>query len=296
MEVWAEVGKLRRPPAKFLRDRSRLQTAQPDAQVRDGGAEGFQKVNERLTVPPLHPPGGDLNAGDDDLPVTLRSKLLCLRDGVLQRLGAERPPGIGYDAVGAEVAAAVLDLEHSPGAALQAAGGQHFKPRSADGVVHVDPGLAAADLPADLIEKCLLAARAGDHIHLQGRNLFRLCLGIAPADADDSVRILPPDPADDLAGLLVADGGDRTGVDDVELSLLLKRDGSVALALQNGLHGLAFVLIHFTSKGINRKTHKFVTLSLAFPQAARYNEYLMSHIIAENQRAVYPGKGVSYGK
>ena len=41
--------------------------------------------------------------------------------------GADGPPGVGDDAVGAEVDAAVLDLQHGPGAALQAAGGQDLE-------------------------------------------------------------------------------------------------------------------------------------------------------------------------
>ena len=56
--------------------------------------------------------------------------------------GAHPPPGVRDDAVGAEVDAAVLDLQHGPSAALQAAGGQDLKGAAVEGVVQGGDGLA----------------------------------------------------------------------------------------------------------------------------------------------------------
>ena len=45
----------------------------------------------------------------------------------VQRRGPHRTPGIGDDAVGAEIDAAVLNLQHGPGPLRQTAGGKDLK-------------------------------------------------------------------------------------------------------------------------------------------------------------------------
>lgn len=98
------------------------------------------------------------------------------------------PPGVRDDAVGAEVDAAVLNLQHGPSAALQAAGGQNLKGAAVEGVVQGGDGLAL--LPGALQQsgEAQPVPGAGHQIHPQAVHGVRVGLGIAAAHSDDSVR------------------------------------------------------------------------------------------------------------
>ena len=74
---------------------------------------------------------------------------ICLPHG--QR--AHRAPGVGDDAVGAEVGAAVLHLQKGPGPALQPPGGEPFKMPPLKGRVHGLQGGLALPLPDGLFQK-----------------------------------------------------------------------------------------------------------------------------------------------
>ena len=145
MKVRAEVGKRTRPAAEFLRDRPRLQAAQADARRGDRPAHRLDQVDQGEAVAPLRTPGGDLDTGEDDLAVTRLGQGDGLLPRRLRRFGAQRAAGVGDDAVGAEVAAAVLHLQHRPCPPLQPAGGEDLKGAAAKGVVHRHARLAPAD-------------------------------------------------------------------------------------------------------------------------------------------------------
>ena len=59
------------------------------------------------------------NTGDDDLSMSGFQKGLCLGQGAGERLAANNRSGFGYNTIGAASVAAVLDLEKSPGLALE---------------------------------------------------------------------------------------------------------------------------------------------------------------------------------
>ena len=85
MEVGAQVGQGGRPAAEVRRDGPGLQGAQADPDVSgQGPADGLQQVDEGLAPSwQVLAPGGDLNAGEDDLPIALRLQqpLACSRRG-----------------------------------------------------------------------------------------------------------------------------------------------------------------------------------------------------------------------
>ena len=178
-------------------------------------------------------------------PVTRRGQGVGLgrrrRDG----LAAHRAPGEGDDAVGAEVAAAVLHLEHGPGPPGQPSGGEQLKVVALQGVIHRHRRLRRTpDAPLlQPVQKGQPVTGPGHQIHPQGGDGVGLGLGVAAADRHHRLRVVPAGAADHVAALFVADGGDRTGVDDVYVGLALKGDQGVAPLGEDGLHGLGLVLV-----------------------------------------------------
>ena len=82
-------------------------------------------------------------------------------------------------------------------------------------------------------------------------------LGVAAAQRRHGVGMLPPDPVEHLPGLLVADGGDGTAVDDIGIRLLSKGHHLMAPCPEGLLDGLGLVLIHFASQGIDGNFHGY---------------------------------------
>ena len=256
VEVGAQVGQGSRPAAEVRGDGSGLQRAQAHPGVRGQPlTDGLNGLDElRLSLQVLSP-GGDLDAGEDDLPVARRLQLPGLPDTFGQGEGAHPPPGVGDDAVGAEVDAPVLHLQHGPGAALQPAGGEGLEGAAGEGVVQGGDGLAVTPLPLQQVHKAGAVPSAGDQVHPQLLHVVRVGLGVAAAYGDDRVGGGLPGPADHLPGLLVADGGDGAGVDHIGVRRLLKGDQAVAPLGDQLLQGLGLVLVDLTTKCIKCNLH-----------------------------------------
>ena len=131
----AEVGQGRQAGAEIFRDCARLQGAKADPHLRHGMAHGLDEAGQVRPAGQIPAVGRQLDAGDDQLPIPL----LGQPPGLLRRLvGGERahgPAGVGDDAVGAEIGAAVLHFQHGAGAPLQPARGQGLEDPAAEGVV-----------------------------------------------------------------------------------------------------------------------------------------------------------------
>ncbi len=85
-----------------------------------------------------------------------------------------------------------------------------------------------------------LLARPQHQIHpFEGRNLFRAQLGITPNDHHESRGIGPDGPANGIAAALVTRVGDRTSIDDIKISLLLKSHPLKSYLLQGAGDGRA---------------------------------------------------------
>ena len=82
-----------------------------------------------------------------------------------------------------------------------------------------------------MLQKFLPPAGAAQNVYPQ--LLYRLwgVLGVAAADTDDGLRIFPAAAADDGPVFLIRNGGDRAGVDDVGIALLVKMSDFMALVL-----------------------------------------------------------------
>ena len=96
---------------------------------------------------------------------------------------------------------------------------------------------------------------AADDVHPQPARILRGVLGVAAADPDHRVGIVPPAAADDGPVFLVRHGGDGAGVDDVAVTQALKGADFVAPLRQEALHGLGFKLVGFAAQGIKAKFH-----------------------------------------
>ena len=72
MELGAQVRQRRRPAAEVLSDGAGLQTAQPQPHPRCRCRHRLQQVDQALAVFQVLAPGGDLDAGQHNLPVARR--------------------------------------------------------------------------------------------------------------------------------------------------------------------------------------------------------------------------------
>ena len=255
VELGAQVGKCAQAAAEFLRHHSRLQGTQPHPQLRHSLTDFLNQHRHLRLARQVSAPTGDLDAGEDNLPVAPVRQFLRLRHRQLQRGGTDGAPGVGDDAVGAEVDAAVLHLQHGPCAFFQASRGQALKFPPAQSVVHLLPvGVGPGGIQKHL-HKFLPVSAAADDIDAQRPDGLRVVLGIAAAHRDHCARVLPAAPADHGPVLFVRDGGDGAGVDDVGIVLFLKGADLAARLFQQLLHGLGLVLIGLAAQGIKRNPH-----------------------------------------
>ena len=251
----AQIGQCRQPAAEILRHHSRFQRTKPDPKIRHRPADPFDQLGYCRFPRQIHPPAGDFNAGNHNLPVVPPGQLPGLLHRQLQRSRAHRPPGVGNNTIGTEVHAAVLDLQHGPGPLLQPSGGKDLKFPAAQGVVHLFTVGVMFQGIQHLLDEGPPSAAAADDVYAQFPNRLRGVLGIAAADPDHRLGILPAAPADHRPVFLVRYGGHRAGVDDVGVAGFVEPAQGVAQLRDKVLHGLGFILVRLASEGIKSKFH-----------------------------------------
>ena len=218
---------------------------QPDPQVRHCPANGSDQLGHRGLARQINAPGGDLDAGDDDLLVPLFLQLPCLLHRQLQGRGAHRSPGVRDDAVGAEIYAAVLNLQHGPGPFRKAAGRQHLKAAALQGFVQGFPVDPVPGCRYQHFHELSAVSAAAQHIHPQLFYILSGMLAVTAAYADDRIGTQLPEPADHRPVLFVCHGGDGAGVDDIAVAGLIKAAQGMPLGHKQLLHGLGLILICF---------------------------------------------------
>lgn len=128
-----QIVKARQPAAKVFFHNARVKRAEPEADRGMGRQQAAQQIDQRrfrLEIPAV---GGDLDAGQHDL---MHPGLLQARGLLLCKRGRQRPhppAGVRNDTIGAEIIAAILDLEQRTGAPLWDTRGQGFIFRPAVG-------------------------------------------------------------------------------------------------------------------------------------------------------------------
>ena len=170
----------------------------------------------------------------DHLPYALIREAPDLGHAVLQGPGLDPSPDIGDDAVGAELVAAVLDLDKGPGMAIQLRneevpclrGGFFRVPLR----IRLCPFLFREKLLQDqLRDPALVPVRyqeVNGGIPQDRLHAFVLHGGvhITACRNDEGLRIQLLCPMKHLAGFLVRHIGDRTGIDDVDIRWIRKGD------------------------------------------------------------------------
>ena len=155
---------------------------------------------------PLRSPGGDLHAGDHDLPVTPAEELPDLRHHLRRRPAPLGPAREGDDAEGAPHVAAVLHLDQ--------------RPRQADVRGAGDRDMLFRKRRVDEVDQAVLL-RVGDH-EVDSSQPGGLLGGAARVAAGEHRPDRPPGSPRSPRRLARLPGrglGDRAGVDDVEVRL-----------------------------------------------------------------------------
>ena len=145
-----------------------------------------------------------MDARQHQFPISFPRECLRFSQDVLRVPGPDPPPQIRNDAVGAELVAAVLDLQESPGVAVHGIRGKIF---ITEGFFHISCQqhlvfsrffLLPEPLLKDLRDFCFLPVSQDDVHALVLFQLFRCRLGIASCCHDHRVRIHRPRPVQHL--------------------------------------------------------------------------------------------------
>ena len=237
-----------RAAAKFLGDDRRFQRTEAQPHLPRSRGHGLDEVNEPRLSGQIHAVGGNFDPREHQLPVALRGETPRLPRRVLQGQGAQASSGVGDDAVGAEIDAAVLNFQHGACPAADGPGGELFKFPAAEGVVVETLALPVDDRALHGLDKAGVVVRAEDHIRADGSVLLGAELGVTARHADDSAGVFVAQAADGLAGLAPAFGRDGAGVDQHGVRDLAGDGGFVPVRLQQRFHGLGLILVDLAAE------------------------------------------------
>ena len=223
----------------------------------DAGGGGCRQDGIGEVQPPFPAVIGKIDAGEDDLTVTVPRKgeklALQLRHG----LAADGAARGGDDAIAAPVIAAILYFKKGAGAHAEIGGGAAFEIlaffvlRDADNALTVE-----RERPHQLRQGGTVACPGDDIGLLHGGGLRRERLRVAAGEHHDGAGIFPTEAADGLAGLAVAFGGDGAAAHHIDIAAGgVPGDDIKAFGGKAGGKHLSFVLIDLAAKGIERDAH-----------------------------------------
>ena len=88
-----------------------------------------------------------------------------------------------------------------------------------------------------------------DAYAVDGPDFFRSQLRIAAGDRDDCLVVQAPCPVYELTGFSLAEARDRTGIDNIKISGLIKGHDFIPFFLEQPLHAFCFKLIDLAPQG-----------------------------------------------
>ena len=179
----------------------------------------------------------------------------------LERQAADAAARIRDDAVGAEVIAAVLDLEHRARAAISSAGGQRLKVKAAERVIDAVDGCVLTKRAQDIVHERLLAAAAVHDVSADGGGILGAELRPAAAHGTQCLRVLLAQLADHLARLAPAFRRDGTGIDDDQIDRVTLPCGRKSMRVQQRFDRLRFILVDLAAEGGYNIVHKNISKS-----------------------------------
>ena len=261
MEMPADLPGRGGAAAEVLRDDRRLDRAEAQTHLRRGGGDRLHGVGQRQLTRQIPAVGRDLDAGQHQLPIALGGQMRRLTRHFLQRQTADAAARIRDDTVGAEIIAAVLDLQHRARAAVGRARRQRLKVKALERIIHARDGRVLTERTQNVIHKCLLAAAAMYHVGADGRRVLRAELRPAAAHGAQRLRVLLAQLADHLARLAPALRRDGAGVDDDQIDRLTVRCGREAVRVQERFDCLRFILVDLAAEGGYNIVHKNISKS-----------------------------------
>ena len=247
--------------AKVLRDDRRLDRTEAQAHLRCGGGHCLNGVGQRECARKIPPIGRDLDAGQHKLTVTLLGQMRSLPHHFIRRKTADAAARIRDDAIGTEVVAAVLDLEHRARAAIGSAGRQRLKVKAAERVIDAGDGCVLTKCAQNIIHERLLATAAVHDIGADGGCVLGAELRPAAAHGAQCLRVLLAQLADHLARLAPAFRRDGAGIDDDQVDRVSLPCGRKSVRVQQRFDRLRFILVDLAAEGGYNIVHKNISKS-----------------------------------
>ena len=247
--------------AEVLRDDRRLKGTQAQTHLRRGRGNRLHSVGQCQRARQIPAVGRDLDAGQHQLPVALGGQMRRLTRHFIQRQAADAAARIRDDAVGAEIVAAVLNLQHRARAAVGRARRQRLKVKALERIIHARDGRVLTECAQNVIHERLLAAAAVHHVGTDGRRVLRAELRPAAAHGAQRLRVFLAQFADHLARLAPALRRDGAGVDDDQVDRFAVRRGRKAVRVQERFDRLRFILVDLAAEGGYNVVHKNISKS-----------------------------------
>ena len=179
----------------------------------------------------------------------------------IRRKTADAAARIRDDAIGAEVVAAVLDLEHRARAAIGSAGRQRLKVKAPERIIDAGDGRMLTKCAQNIIHERLLAAAAVHDIGADGGGVLGAELRPAAAHGTQCLRVLLAQLADHLARLAPAFRRDGAGIDDDQVDRISLPCGRKSVRVQQRFDRLRFILVDLAAEGGYNIVHKNISKS-----------------------------------
>ena len=179
----------------------------------------------------------------------------------IRRKTADAAARIRDDAIGAEVVAAVLDLEHRARAAIGSAGRQRLKVKAPERIIDAGDGRMLTKCAQNIIHERLLAAAAVHDIGADGGGILGAELRPAAAHGAQCLRVLLAQLADHLARLAPAFRRDGAGIDDDQVDRVTLPCGRKSVRVQQRFDRLRFILVDLAAEGGYNIVHKNISKS-----------------------------------
>ena len=212
MELRAELILLCKARDHIRAELLRLQRAEAytgDPLRHTGGFHGVAEVQAKLL-----PIGGEIDAGQHDFAVAVGGEMFDLFPQLFQGLGAHAAACIRDDAIRTETVASVFDFDKCAGALKKALDLHRFELRRLFVRDDVHDTLAGGEVLQNIRDKGVAVGVAQHDVGVgQLLRQFREGLRHATGQHNDSAGISAPCTMQGLADLVIAGGGDRTGID-----------------------------------------------------------------------------------
>ena len=152
---------------------------------------------------------------------------------------------------------AILNFYKGAGAFQEAVSLHRFEGLSAVVSRDVHDAFAGLQEGVNMAENSGFVAGAGEDIDLIHRGYFcRISLRITAGQCDNGIRVLTMEAMDDLTGLFVTCGGDGTGIDHIDVGILVSFHDIITIGSELLDHDLGFILIDFAAQGVKSSAHK----------------------------------------